>query len=197
MPRRALAAVLTVAAVAVVGGVLLLRRDASEAPPSSPPTIERALAAFVRDRFGTRYVGTCPQEVPPDGDIPRGMCTARFSGTDGRAVYGVGPPFSEWVGEATLVLDPSGSWRVESFEEYPPLGTSSAPGSSSPTWDGPAPPDESGAISVAEFNRYLDDTALSWGDSPARIALEFLDLGDPSDPDQAASATAVLQEAAL
>jgi hypothetical protein len=123
MRKRTLAAALIAAVAATaVAGLLLLRREASEPVPQPWTTIEQALAAFVRDRLGTRYVGTCPQEFPPDGDIPRGMCSARFSGTARRAVYGVGSPFSEWDGEATLARDPSGSWRVASFEEYPPTG---------------------------------------------------------------------------
>jgi hypothetical protein len=48
------------------------------------------------------------------------MCSARFSGADGRILYRVGHPFSEWVGEATLVRDASGSWHVANFKEYPP-----------------------------------------------------------------------------
>jgi hypothetical protein len=133
-------------------------------------------------------MGTCPQELP-DGDVPRGMCSARFTGAARRAVYGVGPPFGEWAGEATLVSDPSGSWSVASFEEYPPLG---AP---PPSWDGPGPPDESGMISVAAFNEHVDVTDPAWEDSPARIALAFLDLGDPSDPDRGAFTTTMLREA--
>jgi hypothetical protein len=43
-------------------------------------------------------------------------------GDHGRVLYRVGHPFSEWVGEATLVRDASGSWDVARFEEYPPLG---------------------------------------------------------------------------
>jgi hypothetical protein len=120
--RTLVAALIVAVATTAVAGLLLLRREASEPVPQPRTTIEQALAAFVRDRFGTRYVGACPQEFPPDGNIPRGMCSARFSGTASRAVYGVGSPFSEWDGEATLARNPSGSWRVASFEEYPPLG---------------------------------------------------------------------------
>jgi hypothetical protein len=194
MQRKTLVAALIVAAAAVaVAGLLLLRRGGPEAVPEPRTTIEQALDVFVRERFGTRYAGTCLQEFPPDGDIPRGMCSAKFSGTPGRAVYGVGHSFSEWAGEATLVRDASGSWRVASFEGYPPLA--SAPESPPPSWEGPPPPDESGVISVTEFTEYQDATDPAWADSPARIALEFLDLGDPSDPDQGAFTTTVVQEA--
>jgi hypothetical protein len=62
-------------------------------------------------------VGRCPRQFPADGDIDWGVCTARFSVADGRVVYRVGHPFSEWVGEATLVRDASRSWHVASFEE--------------------------------------------------------------------------------
>ena len=124
MRTRALRAVLIAAALvgAAAAGFLLLRPDGGETPPQHPTTIEQALAGFAADRFGVAYVGTCPQEFPADGEIPRGMCSGRFSGADDRVVYRVGHPFSEWVGEATLVRDASGSWSVASFEEYPPLG---------------------------------------------------------------------------
>jgi hypothetical protein len=56
-------------------------------------------------------------------------------------------------------------------------------------------PDESGVLPVTDFNAYLDATTPAWADSPARIALEFLDLGDPSDPDQGAFTTTLIQEA--
>lgn len=90
--------------------------------PQPQNTIEQALTRFVADRFGVGYVGRCPRQFPADGDIDWGVCAARFSGEDGRVVYRVGHPFSEWVGEATLVRDASRSWHVASFEEYPPLG---------------------------------------------------------------------------
>jgi hypothetical protein len=64
-----------------------------------------------------------------------------------------------------------------------------------PSWEGPPPPDESGVISVTEFTEYQDASDPNWADSPARIALEFLDLGDPSGPDQGAFTTTVIQEA--
>jgi hypothetical protein len=114
------ALVIAAALTAAVVGFLLLRPGGAEHQLQT--TIEQALAGFVGDRFGVGYVGTCPLEFPADGDVPRGMCSARFSGADGRVLYRVGNPFSEWVGEATLVRDTSGSWRVASFEEYPPLG---------------------------------------------------------------------------
>lgn len=191
MRTRVLVSALIVAtAASVVVALLLLGRGTDVVPRPGIP-IEQALAGFVRDRFGTDYVGPCPQELPHDGDIPRGMCSRRFSGTDGRAVYGVGPPFSEWVGEATLVRDASGSWRVASFDEYPPLGASPA----GAPWEGPPPPDPSGAVSVAEFAEYLTDAAPAWTDSPARMALEFLDVGDPAEPDHGAFTTTVVQEA--
>jgi hypothetical protein len=118
---RALRAVVIAAALtAAVVGFLLLRPGGAEHQPQT--TIEQALADFVGDRFDVRYVGTCPLEFPADGDVPRGMCSARFSGADGPVLYRVGNPFSEWVGEATLVRDASGSWHVVSFEKYPPLG---------------------------------------------------------------------------
>jgi hypothetical protein len=120
---RALGAVLIAAALAgAVAGFLLLDPGGADTRPQPQNTIEQALTAFVGDRFGVGYVGGCPREFPADGEIPRGVCSARFSGADSRVVYRVGHPFSEWVGEATLVRDASGSWHVASFEEYPPLG---------------------------------------------------------------------------
>lgn len=181
--------VIVAAAAAAVAGLIVLGAEESPVAPEPRTTIEQALAALVRDRFGTRYVGRCPQELPPGGDIPRGMCSSRFSGSNRRAVYGVGPPFSEWIGQATLVRGSSGSWRVVRLEEYPPLGAAPA------AWEGPGTPDESGAIPVAEFNEYVDATGPEWAESPARMALEFLDLGDPSDPDTGAFTVTVVQEA--
>ena len=123
MRTRALRAVVIAAALTgAVVGFVLLRSGGAEPPPQPQNTIEQALAGFVADRFGVGYVGRCPQEFPTDGDVPQGVCSARFSGADGGVVYRVGHPFSEWVGEATLVRDASGSWHVASFEEYPPLG---------------------------------------------------------------------------
>ena len=123
MRTPALRAVLIAATLTVMAaGFLLLHLIGDETPPQSRTTIEQALARFAADRFGVTYVGTCPQEFPADGEIPQGVCSARFSGADGRVLYRVGHPFSEWVGEATLVRDASGSWDVASFEEYPPLG---------------------------------------------------------------------------
>jgi hypothetical protein len=94
----------------------------AETPAQPRATVAQALAGFVAERFGVGYSGTCPQEFPTDGHLPRGVCSARLAGTDGRVVYRVGDPFSEWVGEVTLARDASGSWHVTSFEEYPPLG---------------------------------------------------------------------------
>jgi hypothetical protein len=123
MRARALRAV--VIATALTGaavGFLLMRPSGDETPPQPRTTIEQARTRFVADRFGVAYVGTCPQEFPADGEVPRGVCTARFPGADGRVLYRVGHPFSEWIREATLVREASGAWSVASFEEYPPLG---------------------------------------------------------------------------
>jgi hypothetical protein len=123
MRTRALRAVVIAAALTGAAvGFLLLRPGGDETPPRPRTTIEQALARFVADRFGVAYVGTCPQEFPADGEVPRGVCTGRSPGADGRVVYRVGHPFSEWVGEATLVRGASGAWSVASFEEDPPLG---------------------------------------------------------------------------
>jgi hypothetical protein len=123
MRTRVLRAVLITAALTGAAvGFLLMRPGGDETPPQPRTTIEQALARFVADRFGVAYGGTCPQEFPADGEVPRGMCTARLPGADGRVLYRVGHPFSEWVGEATLVREASGAWSVASFEEYPPLG---------------------------------------------------------------------------
>jgi hypothetical protein len=123
MRARVLRVVLIAAALTgLLAGFLLLRSSSDESTPQRRTTIEQALSRFSADRFGVRYVGTCPQEFPADGEVPRGVCSGRLSGVDGRVLYRVGHPFSEWVGEATLVRDPTGSWSVASFEEYPPLG---------------------------------------------------------------------------
>ena len=122
MKTRALIALVIAAALtgAVVGFLLLGAGGGT--PPQPQNSIEQALTGFVADRFGVAYVGRCPRQFPEDGDIALGVCSARFSGAAGRVVYRVGHPFSEWVGEATLVRDASGSWHVASFEGYPPLG---------------------------------------------------------------------------
>jgi hypothetical protein len=123
MRTRALPAVLIAAALTgAVVGFLLLGPGGAETPSRPRTTIEQALVGFVAGRFGVGYVGRCPREFPADGDVPRGVCSGRLSGADGRVLYRLGHPFSEWVGEATLVRDASGSWDVASFEEYPPLG---------------------------------------------------------------------------
>ena len=123
MRTRALRAVLIAAALTgAVAGFLLLRSGGAETPPQLQTTIEEALSGFVADRFGIGYVGKCPRKFPADGEVPGGVCSARFSGVDGRVVYRLGHPFSEWDGEATLVRGASGSWHVASFEDYPPLG---------------------------------------------------------------------------
>jgi hypothetical protein len=119
--RALLALVVSAALTGAVAGFLLLGPGGG-APSQPQNTIEQALTRFVADRFEVGYVGRCPRQFPADGDIDWGVCTARFSGADGRVVYRVGRPFSEWVGEATLVRDASRSWHVASFEEYPPLG---------------------------------------------------------------------------
>jgi hypothetical protein len=120
---RVLLALLIAAALAgAVVGFLLLGPGGTGTPPTAQNTIEQAMTRFVADRFGVGYVGRCPRQFPADGDIDWGVCTAKFSGADSRVVYRVGHPFSEWVGEATLVRDASRSWHVASFEEYPPLG---------------------------------------------------------------------------
>ena len=107
----------------VVVGFLLLRPGGAKNPPHPQTTIEQALAGFVADRFGARYVGRCLREFPKDGEIPQGMCSGRFSGTGDQVVHRVGYPFSQWIGEATFVRDVSGSWHVASFEKYPSLGS--------------------------------------------------------------------------
>ncbi len=123
MRTRTLRAVLVAAVLAgTVAGFVLLRSRGAETPGQPRATVAQALAGFVAERFGVGYSGTCPQEFPTDGHLPRGVCSARLAGTDGRVVYRVGDPFSEWVGEVTLARDASGSWHVTSFEEYPPLG---------------------------------------------------------------------------
>jgi hypothetical protein len=119
--RAVLALVIAAALTVAVVGFLLLGPWGTGTPLRLQNTVEEALAHFVAQRFGVGYVGRCPQQFPADGDIDWGVCTARFSGADGRVVYRVGHPFSEWVGEATLVRDASRSWHVASFEEYPPL----------------------------------------------------------------------------
>lgn len=122
MRTRVLGAVLIMAGLtAAVIGFLLFSPDGAETPEPQTTT-EQALAGFVAGRFGVGYIGRCPKAFPADGDVPRGMCSARLAGAGDRILYRLGDPFGEWVGEATLVRDPSRSWHVTGFEEYPPLG---------------------------------------------------------------------------
>ncbi|HET8525385.1 MAG TPA: hypothetical protein VFM81_01975 [Actinomycetota bacterium] len=123
MRARALRAALVAAIItAAVVRFLVIGFGGADSPPRPQNTIEHALTDLVADRFGVGYVGRCPEEFPADGQIDWGVCSARLTGVDGRVVYRVGHPFSEWVGKATLVRDLSGAWHVVRFEEYPPLG---------------------------------------------------------------------------
>jgi hypothetical protein len=58
-----------------------------------------------------------------------------------------------------------------------------------PTWAGPGPLREDGSVDVTVFNTYVDEVDAGWTRSPLRMALEFLALGDPSDPDSGALIT--------
>jgi len=67
--------------------------------------------------------------------------------------------------------------------------------SPTPTWSGPGQPGEDGTIQVDGFNTYASETGAGWAQSPIRMALEFLALGDPSDPDGGAFITTAEQRA--
>jgi hypothetical protein len=64
-----------------------------------------------------------------------------------------------------------------------------------PTWTGPGAFGEDGSIDVYDFNAYARQARAEWTRSPIRMALEFLSLGDPSDPDGGAIITTAEQRA--
>lgn len=80
-----------------------------------------------------------------------------------------------------------------------PTPTASAPPKSTPvptpTWSGPGKPAEDGAVDVYDFNAYVRGSGAGWTRSPIRMSLEFLALGDPSDPDGGAFITTAEQKA--
>jgi hypothetical protein len=85
----------------------------AEAPRATPTTVvtvrlEDALADFVTDHFGVSYAGVCPQ----NGDLPDGICSVEISRTAGEAKFGLGRPYSEVDGIATLTRQADGSWDV-------------------------------------------------------------------------------------
>jgi hypothetical protein len=83
--------------------------------PSSAAEHDRAGPDALRCRpLRGRVRGEVPPAVPADGDIDWGVCTARFSGADGRVVYRVGHPFSEWSGRPrSCAMHPGpGMWRA-------------------------------------------------------------------------------------
>jgi hypothetical protein len=63
------------------------------------------------------------------------------------------------------------------------------------TWSGPGQHGEDGSNEVDGFNAYVSDARAGWVQSPIRMALEFLALGDPSDPDGGAFITTAEQRA--
>jgi hypothetical protein len=96
-----------------------LARESDSPPPEDP---EQAVAAFVLEELDAPYVGTCPEGFGPDGSVPQGICSLRFETGEDRAVYRVGPPFSEWLGEVELARDDTGMWTVTRYEPFPPPG---------------------------------------------------------------------------
>jgi hypothetical protein len=93
-----------------------LSRESDPPPPEDP---EQAVAAFVLEELDAPYVGTCPERLPHEGGVPEGICSLRFEMGENRAVYRVGPPFSEWLGELELVRDEPGRWTVTRYEPLP------------------------------------------------------------------------------
>jgi hypothetical protein len=109
-----------VVAMLVAGTVAAILVAVRREPEIRPVRLEQALGGFVRNRFDAAYIGECPQELGPDGEVPMGICSIAFERTGDRAVYGVGPPFSEFLGEVSLARDPAGSWSVTGFRPIPP-----------------------------------------------------------------------------
>jgi hypothetical protein len=96
------------------------RGVSAESDPPPPEDPEQAVAAFVLEELDSSYVGTCPEGLGPDGSVPEGICSLRFETGQNRAVYRVGPPFSEWTGELELERDETGWWSVTHYEPIPP-----------------------------------------------------------------------------
>jgi hypothetical protein len=65
----------------------------------------------------------------------------------------------------------------------------------SPTWAGPGSFGEDGTVEIDTFNAYVKETRAGWAQSPIRMALEFLAVGDPSDADGGALITTAEQRA--
>lgn len=76
-----------------------------------------------------------------------------------------------------------------------PRSTSTHSPTPTPTWDGPGSLGEDASVDVASFNAYVDEVDASWTQSPLRMALEFLALSDPSNPDGGAFRTIAEQQA--
>ena len=98
---------------------------AATATPVSPDDPVEALAAFVEDELGAAHIGDCPQEMSEGEPPPAGVCSLLLFRGEALATFFVGAPFSEFLGEAVLTLNPDGSWSV-SFLPAPPLGESIA-----------------------------------------------------------------------
>jgi hypothetical protein len=118
MEKRTVAAL--VAGVLTAGAIVAVVVAVRQEPEIRPIRLEQALGGFVRDRFDAAYIGECPQELGPGGEVPMGICSIAFERTGDRAVYGVGAPFSEFLGEVSLARDPAGSWSVTGFRPIRP-----------------------------------------------------------------------------
>ncbi len=104
------------------------------APSSTPPpltTIDDALASWLAadpdlaDVAG--YLGACPSEYDPSYPLD-GFCSVEQQVGAGRAVYGLGPPFSEIVAYVLLEESDDG-WQVsDRYLPADPYDLSEAPG---------------------------------------------------------------------
>ncbi|SCL62130.1 hypothetical protein GA0070606_3568 [Micromonospora citrea] len=100
----------------------------SVAAASSPagvgfPSVDQAVARYLADASGARYVGPC-ERAKPDPDA---VCAIKVATVDDGEVYGVGAPASEVVGFLLLRRGADG-WRV--VDDHTPDGVDA----STPPW---------------------------------------------------------------
>jgi len=91
---------------------------------ATPPRFQdpdEALNAFVLAEFDAEHIGDCPQELAPDEELPRGICSAELYRSAELVTFNLGPPFSEFFAEAVLTLGADGFWSVD-IVRAPQLG---------------------------------------------------------------------------
>ncbi|MGW4497020.1 hypothetical protein ACWENR_00120 [Micromonospora sp. NPDC004336] len=121
-PTTTPAAATTPAATTPAPGVTPSPAGASSPAGAGFPSVDQAVARFLADASGARYVGPC-ERAKPDPDA---VCAIKLATADEGEVYGVGAPASEVVGFLLLRRGADG-WRV--VDDHTPGG-----GASTPSW---------------------------------------------------------------